>query len=191
MTAAVLSTIAIGATVASAGLGVVSAISTANANSQAASYQAQIAKNNAAIQQQNADRAIQVAQQNQQQQDLKSAYLYGQQVATQSASGLSLGGSSFVLTRRSSREIGRLDAENIRQAGDVDAYNYKTLSDQSEQAATFYDSEASNDQLEGYLGAASSIIGGAGKIAGQVSFQSPTIGSAWVPGGWGSSALAG
>lgn len=154
----------------------------------AANYQAQVAERNKAIQLDNANRAIARSQQEQEDQDRKNAFLYGQQTAVQAASGLKLGGRSFLLTRKSARELGRLDSLNVRQAGELEAYNYKVLSEDSAAAAGFARSQANSSLLEGFLSAGSSIIGGAGKVS-TLGFGAPKIGSSFR-GGWGSSAFA-
>lgn len=169
---ALLGALAIAGTVASvAGI----AIQT-SAAVNASNYQAQVAERNKAIQLENADRSIARAQQEQEDTDRKSAFLYGQQTAVQAASGLKLGGRSFLLTRKSSRELGRLDAENVRQAGELEAYNYRVLSADSGQAADFARGQANSSLLEGFLNAGSTIIGGAGKI-NQLGLGGPRISS--------------
>lgn len=181
---ALLTGLAIAGTVASvAGI----AIQT-SAAVNASNYQAQIADRNKAIQLQNADRAIARSQQEQEDTDRKNAFLYGQQVATQAASGLKLGGRSFMLTRKSARELGRLDSENVRQAGELEAYNYKVMSQDSGEAAGFARSQANSSLLEGFFNAGSTIIGGAGKLNDAGAFT-PKIGAAYKPGGWGNSAF--
>lgn len=154
-------------TLLSVGVGVAGVVVQTSAAVQAANYQAEIAKRNSIIQEENAKRAIDRSQQEQIDQDRKTAFFLGQQVATQSASGLKLGGKSFMLTRKSSRELGRMDALNVRQAGDLEAYNFRVMSEDSAAAAQFARQQASSSLLEGAFGVGSSLIGGAGKLYDQ------------------------
>lgn len=110
-------------TVAAIGGAVVSTAATIQANN----YQAQVAKRNAELMNANAERAVQRSQQEQLQKDQETRALLGEQIAAQSASGLKLGGRSQILTRKSARMLGRLDALNIRTAGDTEAFNYRMM----------------------------------------------------------------
>lgn len=152
------------ATVAGTALSVIGAISTANANQQAYNYQAMVADRNKQVALQNSERATQNAQIAAQQQDQTTRALLGEQIATQSASGLRIGGRSQMLTRKSARELGRLDALNIRQAGDIESYNFKVQADDSASEATFNRSAGNNAMLSGWLDAGSALIGGVSSI---------------------------
>lgn len=120
--------------------------------------QRQIARFNQQIAQDNARRAEHRAAVEQQEQDMVTLDLLGQQEAVQGASGLAIGGGSQVATRRAARQLGRLDALNIRQAGAIESYNYKT------QAVNF-GAQADQARLSGFgalvggfLGAGESLI---------------------------------
>lgn len=124
-----------------------------------ASYQAKVANMNAQIAEENAKRTIERSQIEQQDQDMMTRQALGEQMSVQSASGLSMASGSALLTRRAAARLGRMDALNVRQAGEIEAYNYKT------QAMNFR-AEASMAQLTGvgnllnsFLGAGSSLIG--------------------------------
>jgi hypothetical protein len=187
--AVAVSPIILGAlTAAAVGVSIVGTIVSTSAQVNAANYQAQVADRNAQIMQENANRAIFRSQQEQLDQDRKAAYAYGALTASQSASGLSLGGASFMLSRKNARQLGRIDALNVRQAGQLEAYNYLTQSEDSAKAAGFARDQANSSLLAGFLEGAGSLIGGAGSIYSKGYF-SPTVGSAWR-GGWGSGALA-
>lgn len=92
---------------------------------QEANYQAKLSEYNASLSEDNARRAVERAQIEQQSSDNEAAAIIGEQLAAQGASGISIGSRSAMLTRKSQAELNRKDALNIRQAGDVEAYNYK------------------------------------------------------------------
>lgn len=93
---------------------------------QQANTQAKFDQYNAAIADQNATRAIEVAQINQQTSDNEAAALIGEQLAAQSASGLTLNSRSAILARKGQAELNRKDALNIRQAGELQRFNYES-----------------------------------------------------------------
>lgn len=103
---------------ASAGLGAISAIASAN-------YQAKIAEYNATIADQNAVRAEQRAGIEAQDNDMRTLGMLGEQEAAQTSSGISLRSKSAVAVRRAARQLGRRDSLNIVQAGKVEGYNYR------------------------------------------------------------------
>lgn len=127
---------------------------------QANKYQQQVLARQAAQMEENAGRATQAAQVNQQQQDMQTRALIGEQVAAQSASGLKLGGKSQMLTRKAARELGRMDALNIRQAGDVEAYNFRMIAQDKFDELKFTKGQAGSILLSGFLDAASAGITG-------------------------------
>lgn len=146
------------------GLNFVSGAFSAISQSQAASYQAAIAKRNQEIAQGNAVRSVQTAQVEQQDRDNVARALLGEQVAEQSASGFTLGSGSFRRARRSAQELARQDALRIRQAGDVDAFNYKVQAANYGAEAKLASMTASSSLLGGFLGAGASLVSGANKI---------------------------
>lgn len=129
----------------SALLGGISALGTA-------SYQSQVAKNNAKIAEENAALAQQTAQAEQLRSDQEIAGLIGQQEAIQSASGLSTSGKSQFLTRRSTARIGRAQAGDIRAQGNLDTRNFLNQADS-------FRAEAKNAKTQGMFGLASGILG--------------------------------
>lgn len=124
-----------------------------------AQYRASVADMNAQIARENANRAIERSQVEQQDQDAKSLALLGEQEAVQSASGLSLTGKSFVLTRKSARELARRDALNVIQGGQIEAYNYKVEAANQEAQAGADRAAGTAGLLEGFLGATKSLVG--------------------------------
>lgn len=142
------------------GLGVAGAVVNTTATIAANNYQSEVLARNAALMEQNAQRSVQAASAASLQQDQMTRALLGEQIATQSASGLKIGGKSQMLTRKSARELGRLDAENIRYAGDVEAFNYRQLAQDAESEIQFRKQSNTFALLGGFLDAGGAVIGG-------------------------------
>jgi hypothetical protein len=147
-----------------AGLSFASEAFSAVSQYQAASYQAKIAEYNQQIANDNAKRTLQTAQVQQQDQDAQSLALLGEQEANQAASGFSLGSRSFRLARRSAQELARKDALNIRQAGEVEAYNYRVQANNFGLESELAKMQANSSLLGGFLGGATSLISSATKV---------------------------
>lgn len=88
-------------------------------------YQSSVAKNNAKIAENNAQLASAQGQQDQQTQDKKYAELQGQQIATQSASGLNLMGRTDQAVRAATAATGRQDATNLANKTVQTARNFQ------------------------------------------------------------------
>ena len=125
----------------------------------AGAAQANMAKFNAQVAEDNAVRAQDRAQIEAQQQDDLTRGMIGSQEAAQSASGLSLSSKSSVLTRKSALKLGRLDTLNVRQAGDIEAYNYKVDAAGQRMSASAAMASGVGNALGSFLGAGSSLIG--------------------------------
>ncbi len=149
--------------IASTAIGIGSTIIQTSSAINQANYQQQVALRQQQIDEDNAVRAEQTAQVAQQDQDRQTSAAIGAALAQQGASGLSVNGGSQLLTRKSLAQLGRRDALNVRQAGDISAYNYKTEGQDAGAEAQFAATQAQSDLLSGFLGVGSSIIGGAGK----------------------------
>lgn len=151
-------------------VGVVSAVAGGFMQMQQAEYQAEIAKMNEKIAKENARRAIDRSQVEQEENDRQTRVMLGEQEAAQAASGLTLTGRTQVRTRKAARQLGRLDALNIRQAGELEAYNYKVDAANFAAAAEAKKMEAQHSLLGGFLGAAGSLIGAADSLGSRSSY---------------------
>lgn len=147
-------------TVASIGLGVAGAAVNTSATIASNNYQSQVLQRNKELMELNAQRAIESSAQEQLKQDQMTRALIGEQLATQSASGLKLGGKSQMLTRKAARELGRLDALNIRHAGEVEAYNFRQMAADASQEIQFRQQSNGYAMLSGFLDAGSAVVGG-------------------------------
>ena len=144
--------------------GVVSAAgqnASAQAANQQAQYQAQINDMNAQVERDNAARVRDASQIEQQQADIETDALLGQQVATQSSSGVDIGSRSSLGARKAARQIGRRDALNIRQAGELDAFNNLTEAAGLDASANLQRMAGRNALKQGRLGAFGTLIGAA------------------------------
>lgn len=146
-------------------VGAIGSILSAVAQAQAAQYQAKIADMNADVSRENAVRAIAASQVDQQEQDTASKALIGEQLATQGASGLDLGGKSQILTRKSASTLARKDALMVRYGGEMDKYNYLVEAENQKASGNLYRMQASSSLLAGFLGATQSLLGAASSIS--------------------------
>jgi hypothetical protein len=125
----------------------------------ASSYQATVARNNAAIAERNAQLASTQAQEQQQQNDQQVAALIGEQEAIQGASGLT--GASQLRTRRSTARLGRIDSANIRAQGTQNIQNARQQAENFRSEASAARSQGLASIFSGGLDIASSLVGGA------------------------------
>lgn len=173
---------AIGTAVSSAGvgsllsaggtiLGGISALAAGN-------YQKQVADMNADIAKQNAARAEDRGQIVQQETDNRTAAFLGQQEAAQSASGISLGSRSAIATRKTARELGRLDSLNVRQGADIEAYNYKVDAANQQAQGQMAQQSGVGTLIGSFFKAGGSLVGGSSSTANP---QGVTGGSTYTP----------
>lgn len=142
-------------------LGAVGSLVSGFAAMSAGNYQAKIAEMNAKIADDNARRAIERSQIEQQDQDTMTLGMLGEQEAAQSASGVSLTSKSSILTRKSARELGRRDALNVRQSGELEAYGFKTDAVNQRAQGQLAKMQGQSSMIGAFLGAGSSLIGAA------------------------------
>jgi hypothetical protein len=149
------------ASVIGTGVGAVGAMQSAQAQSAAASYQAQVARNNAITQQQNAAYERQKTAVEAQNRDQKNKAQFGMIDAAQGANGFDLGSKSLVDTRASAAELGRLDTLTTSNNGERRAQAYDQAAVNAEASAGMYDMTASNAKSAGALNAFSTLLTGA------------------------------
>lgn len=166
-------TIAALATAASVGSSVLGGVS----DFTAGRYRAQIANRNAAIANANATAAQVRANVEQQDQDLTSSVLLGEQEAQQGASGLALNSRSFAQTRTASRALARRDALRIQQQGQLEARNFQSQAADYTAEAAMEKSGATSSLLGGFLKAGGSLITGAAKVKNAKKYSNPSFGS--------------
>ena len=168
-------------TVAQIGMGVVGSIVGASNEAAANQQAADIAEKNRKIAGENADQVLLAAQDELATVGQETRQLIGEQEAVQASSGLKLGSRSFVQTRAAARHLGRLDQLNVAEAAQIRAQAYRNEGDVYAAEAMANRRAAGTSTLKGFLGAASSIVGGAGSLVraaptrrtGSISVPSP------------------
>jgi hypothetical protein len=134
------------------------------AQSGMANYQSQIATINAQIAKQNAAYDVAVGETQAQQQGMKIRAQIGATRAQQGASGLDVNSGTNVSVRASEAEIGSYDQSLIRSNASKAAYGDEVISMQDTAQSQLDQMAASNYSTAGYIGAATSILGGAGSF---------------------------
>lgn len=140
--------------IAGAALSAASAISTGITQKNEATYQAQVAQNNATIARQNAQAAQQAGSAQAQAQGLAAAEQLGGVKAAEAANNVDVNTGSAAVTQESQRETGALSQQTIENNALLQAYGYQSQ-------ATGFQAEAG---LENY--AASTAVPGAVLSAG-------------------------
>jgi len=151
-----------------AGSAVVSAIGAMNsADASAANYNAQAdaAAANATIARQNAASALAVSGSRVDADRRKSAMLLGQQRAALLGAGIGADGSAADVIAQSTGNA-ELDALNEGYSGRLQANNYLNQGLMADAQSGAARQSASNAEDAGFFGAATSLLGGAAKIAG-------------------------
>jgi hypothetical protein len=162
---AALPIVAVGASVLSAGIGAFGAIQSSQAQSAAASYQAQVAANNATIAQQNATYATQAGNAQASNQQIANAQKEGQIKAALGASGLDVNQGSAFRTQVGQQETDALDVENIRNNAARQAYGYQSQASGYQAQAGLDTMTAQQASAAGPLSAAGSLLSGASSTA--------------------------
>jgi len=166
-----LATTAIGGIMGAAG-----AQTQAQAQAQTANYQAQVARNNQIIAQQQAEAAVQTGQEQATEQGLRNRAQLGGILAAQSASGLDVTTGSAPEVRSSAREIGQLEQTTIEHNAALQAYGYQTQATSQAAQAGLLSLEAQQARQAGTIGVATSLVSGASNLGSKfIQFQNSGI----------------
>lgn len=152
------------ATVGQMGLGVAGSLISSASEQEAAKRAEELALKNKQIAEENAVRTLLVGQEEQFDLDMENGQLLAEQEVIQAASGLVMESPSFMQTRRNARELARVDALNMREAANIRAAAYLNEGDAYAADAAAARIARGNAATSGFLGAASSIIGGASRL---------------------------
>jgi hypothetical protein len=163
----VLPVVAIAATVLAAGVSAYGAVQSGQASSAAASYQSQVAANNAIIANQNAQYATAAGAAQASQEQLKTAATIGAIRTNQAASGLDVNAGSNLDVQSSAKELGELNTLTIQNAAARQAYGYQTQSMSDVASGQLLSAQASQDTTAGLIGGASSVLGGASSASSE------------------------
>lgn len=136
------------------------------ANSEAASYQAQVAANNAAIAKRNAVMDIQAGEAAAANKGLQTRAAVGTEKATQGAAGVDVNTGSAPNVRAGTEQFGMLDALTIRSNAAKAAYGDQVTatSDLAQSQLDKFESEQASEA--GDLGAAGSLLSGVSTVGG-------------------------
>lgn len=151
--------------VGGAALGAVGKIGEGEAKSQAANYQAQVAKNNQLIAEQNASWATSAGTAREAAQGMKTRAGVATLKARQAAGGVDVNTGSSSEVRDAASALGSLDALTIRSNTAREAYGYEVAATSEEAKANLARMEGEN--ATGYIGAASSLLSGASSAGGR------------------------
>lgn len=129
--------------------------------SNAASYQAQVASNNAIIAGQNADYATAAGRAQAEAQSLKGAATAGRIKATQAASGVNVNSGSAVDVQTGQREASQLDTETVMNNAQLQAYGYRTQQTNFQAQQGLEQMEAEQAPIGADLGATGGLLSSA------------------------------
>lgn len=162
---ATLGAISLASSVIGGGISFIGSMQTAQANASAANYQAQVARNNQIIAQQNADYARQAGQAQVEQEGMKTRAVIGAEAAAQGASGIDLTTGSPSDVRRSTQEVGELNSMNIMQNAELRARGFDIEATNQGAQAGLLRQQASNAQTAGAFSGFSSLLTGGSNFA--------------------------
>ena len=159
-------------------------ISAGNAAKNAADYNATVARQNAEVAKQNATWAGQEGEATAEKYGLKNRQQMGAIKTGQAASGIKIGaGGSAGDVQESQAKVNALDLETIRSNAARRAYGYQTEAANQEAEAKLQTAAGKNAKKSSYIGAGSSLLGGAAKIGtGYASYQKAGSGLGTAPG---------
>lgn len=141
------------------------AYSQGQAASASANYQAQVAKNNQIVADQNAQFALEQGQQQNAAKQQQTAQTISDQRAFTAASGIDPNRGSSVRIQGDTAALGALDAATITNNAARTAWGFQTQGVDFGAQANLLQSQSSSAAASGELGAFSSIIGGSSSVA--------------------------
>ncbi len=162
--AAALPAIALGAGIAGAATSAYGAISSANATSANANYQAQVARNNAITASQNAEYTTQAGQEKAQQNSLQERAKLGQVRSGLAAQGVDVNSGSALADQQTQRETGSLSTQQIIDNAALQAYGYRTQQTSDTAQSALDTQEAGQASTAGDLSAAGGLLGSAASV---------------------------
>lgn len=154
------------ATVAGAALSAGSTVMGGVASSNAANYQAQVARNNAVIAEQNASAATAAGHVQAQASGMKNAARVAGIKAAQAANGVDVNTGSALDVQASERQVGQHDSETVLHNAMLQAYGYRTQATNYRAEAGLQQSRADSAIPGAVLSAGGTLLGAAGRIPG-------------------------
>lgn len=156
-----LADVGLAASIGSALIGGIGALTSGNASAASAKYNAQIADENATIAKQNATWAGEAGAEQAGQASQKTRAEVGAIKAAQAANNVDVNSGSALDVRSTAAELGQLSAINIRSNAARSAYGYETKATSEEAQSQFDTFSGEQSSLAGEVGAGSTILGGA------------------------------
>lgn len=166
--------LALAAGIAGAGISAVGAVEQGQATANAATFSAEVAKNNALIADYNAQHAIQAGQTQAAGQSLKGAAAGGKIKAGQAASGIDVNSGSALNVQQSERETAKLDTETVLSNAKLQEYGYRSQE-------TSFKAQSELDKLTAEQAPIGATIGAGGSLLSNASglgFKWSTLGTA-------------
>jgi hypothetical protein len=156
--------VAAGASILGAGITAIGQVRQGEAQAAEARYQAQVARNNQVIAQQNANYALQAGEEATYQTGLRERAKAGQLTADLAAGGLDVNTGSAAELRTSQAELGQQAEETTKQGSELTAYGYRTQATSYGAQAQLLQAEAPMDITAGYLGAGGTLLSNVGNL---------------------------
>lgn len=175
---AAVALLAVGTVVQTAG-----AIQSGNAANKIAGYQAQVAHNQAIIDEQNAIYALQAGDQDAATKSMEGAAAVGSIRAAQAASGIDVNTGSAVDVQASERIRSALDTETVRHNAQLRAYGYRSQAMADEAEAGLRRAEGAQAKKAGQIKGLGTLLSGASSVAGMWSMGGGAGGGTSASGG--------
>ena len=137
------------------------------AQAATASYQAQVAANNAAIAKENATLEMNAGEVAATNQGMKTRAMVGAEKAGQGAGGIDVNTGSTVAVRSGTEELGLLDAMTIRSNAARKAYGYQVAATSDTAQSQLDTMEASQAKQAGDIGALGTLLSSASSVGGK------------------------
>lgn len=148
-----------------AGVSALGAIGSGIATGNAAAYSAEVAKQNAQIERENAARASAAGETAAQQKSLQGAEQLGQIKAAQGASNIDVNTGSALNVQAGQRQLNQLDAETVLSNAELTGYGYRQQAASNDAQAVLDEREAEEAPIAGAFGAAGSFLSNAAGIS--------------------------
>jgi hypothetical protein len=147
----------------------------ANAASNAAKYNSQVADMNAKIESRRAQDALERGKIDEQNKRREVSQVKGQQIAGMSANGVDVGFGSSLDTLVDTATFGELDALTVRSNAAREAYGHDVAAVNKKADSQLFQAEAKSAKTGGYLSAIGTLVGGAGDAWG--SYKKKSMGA--------------
>lgn len=157
---------------AGAGIQAAGALQQGDANSHAANYSAQVAYNNAIIDEQNAEYAIQSGVTKSADQSMKGAAVGGKIKAGLAANGVDVNTGSALDVQESQRETSKLDTETTMNNAELQAYGYRAKESGDIAQSQLDRAQADQAKTAGEISAAGGLLSNASAIGLKANFGS-------------------